>query len=73
MNNLAKTDRHFRVVRYYPDFGVGVSEDVLGSHLTMEEAEKIAKENPPIVSDEEVTIEDEEASGLAQTVRIDRK
>lgn len=73
MNNLTKTDRHYRVVRYYPEFGLGTSEDVLGSHLTMEEAEKIADANPPIVSDEEIAIEDEDASGSAQTIRIDRK
>jgi len=70
MNNLTKTDRHYRVVRYYPEFGVGVSEDVLGNHLTIEEAEKLAKENPPIVSDEEIAIEDEDASGIDQTIRI---
>lgn len=63
MDNLNKTDRHYRVVRYYSDFGVGVIEDVLGSHLSMDEAEKVARENPPVVSDEEVAIEEEEASG----------
>jgi hypothetical protein len=73
MNNQTGTDRHYRVVRYYPDFGVGTNEDVLGYHLTMEEADKIAKENPPLVSDEEVTIEDENAIGPGETIRIDRK
>ncbi len=59
MDNLNKTDNHFRVVKYYPDFGIGVSEEVLGSHLTRAEAEKLASENPPVVSDEEIEIEDE--------------
>lgn len=73
MNQLTHTDRHFRVVRYYPEYGLGVSEDILGSHLTMDEAEKLAGENPPIVSDEEIAIEDEEASNFSPTVKIYRK
>ena len=64
MDNVNKTERHYRVVRYYNDFGIGVLEDVLGTHLTMAEAEKIAKDNPPIVSDEEVAIEEEESSAV---------
>lgn len=72
MDNLTKTDRQYRVVRYYPDFGVGVVEDVLANHLTRDEAEKVARENPPTVSDEEIAIEEEEASDFAPTVEIDR-
>lgn len=64
MENPTKTERHYRVVRYHNDFGIGVLEDVLGHHLTKEEAEKIARENPPIVSDEEVAIEEEDSSAV---------
>lgn len=61
MITLDKTDRHYRVVRYHSEFGLGVVEDVLGKHLTKDEAEKITRENPPVVSDEEIEIEEEEA------------
>lgn len=73
MNNLNQNENHFRVVRYFPDFGIGVSEEVLGSHLTMQQAEQLAQENPPAVSEEEIAIEDETATGAASTIRIDRK
>jgi hypothetical protein len=72
MDNLNKTDRHYRVVRYSPEFGSGETQDVLGSHLTMEEAEKLAKENPPVVSDEEIAIEDETATDRISTIETDR-
>jgi hypothetical protein len=57
-------------VRYHPEFGAGVVEEVLGTHLTRDEAEKIAKENPPIVSDEEITIEDENSSEYGASTQI---
>jgi hypothetical protein len=59
MDNQTNTDKYYRVVRYHADFGIGTVQDILGSHLTMEEAEKIVKENPKIVSDEDVFIEEE--------------
>jgi hypothetical protein len=62
MDNLNSNERHFRVVKYFSDFGIGVSEEVLASHLTREEAERVARENPPLVSDEDVAIEDENST-----------
>ncbi|MEZ0392028.1 MAG: hypothetical protein ACAH59_07440 [Pseudobdellovibrionaceae bacterium] len=71
MSNLSKTDRYYRVVRYHSEFGLGVVEDVLGNHLTRDEAEKIARENPPVVSDEEIEIEEDEVLDFGSSVRTD--
>ena len=59
-NHFNNTEKSYRVVRYYPDFGLGVVADIIGDHLTIEEAKKMAKDNPPLASDEKVFIEEED-------------
>lgn len=64
-------ENHFKVVRYFNDWGVGVIEQVLGSGLTFEEAERIADSQAPTSSAERIMIQDEDATGLDDIVRID--
>jgi hypothetical protein len=58
------TDRHYRVLRFTPSAGHGVLRDVLAENLSLDEAREVAKQNAPVVHDEEVVIEDQLRIGL---------
>jgi len=69
-NTVMPGQRQFRVVRFYPHYGHGLVEDVLGDDLTLEEAEELVRRNPPVVSDEAVVIQDKTKSGLDAELRV---
>jgi hypothetical protein len=62
--------RQFRVVRFYPHYGHGLMEDVIGDDLTLEEAEELVRRNPPVATDEAVVIQDKTKSGLDAELRV---
>ena len=57
-------ERHYTVIRYYPHPGHGLMKEVLAENLTLSEAEKLAEENRPVISEEDVVIQDQFKSGL---------
>lgn len=63
-----QNESHFRVVRYYPDFGNGTRIDVLGENLSLEEAHRLQDKNKPVVSHEDVVIEDQNKEGVEAEV-----
>lgn len=62
------SERHYRVIRYYSDFGHGIMKDVIAEDLTLDEAERLANENRGEVSGEDVVIQDQLRSGLESEV-----
>ncbi len=53
-----------------PHFGHGLIETLLGEHLTLEEAELLADQHPPVSREEEIVIRDETIMGLDGAIEI---
>lgn len=64
MQEQLDSEKHFRVVRYYPHPGHGILTEVIAEHLTIDEAERVREQNRPPVSDEDVVIQDELKVGV---------
>lgn len=60
--------RHYQVLRYAPHPGHGLIVEELGANLTLQEAEALARENAPLVHDEDVVIRDQNITGVEAEV-----
>ncbi len=56
--------RHYRVVRYYTDFRIGLVTEEIDSDLTLEEAEELAVKVDAHIPGEDIVIQDENERGL---------
>jgi hypothetical protein len=65
---INRTERHFRVVRFFNDFIAGEVEQIIASDLTLEEAEQLFNREKGTVADEDVVIQDQNIKGAATEV-----
>lgn len=72
-NTQFQDGHHFRVIRYYQHFGHGIMMDILGENLTREQAQDLYEKNEPMVTHEDLVIEDQNKVGVEAEVLSCRK
>ncbi len=73
MERSIHPESHYRVVRYHPHFGHGIFAEILGENLSLDDAKKLHEANKPVITKEDLVIEDQNKVGVDAEVLSYRK